>query len=277
MKISNFNPKWNLFKKIHSELASIVSDFFPSKNYVVYSAKKKRGIKKKILVEIWLILLKFWNNSPNFQCHKFEKKQNLIHSLSLSLSHEAMKALVVLQSQTVLLCIKNLLPERFEEWERERQKTIVTLKMGMWYHIKCFYFNFVTYKFWWNFQEVGNFIEIILGKKNPNIFFGLKNEKIVPKNTLVIFLFLGMASVMLLILHGNVCFRLEELGFEWVWANIGLWVGPRNGVWVLILLIFWPPTWGMEEERVENYWLKNGWTPSHPSNYQSWLKLKTKK
>ncbi len=53
------------------------------------------------------------------------------HTLSLSLSHEAMKAVVVLQSQTVLFCIKNLLPERFEEfaahlnfqWKRnEREK-----------------------------------------------------------------------------------------------------------------------------------------------------------
>jgi hypothetical protein len=35
-----------LFKKIHSELASIVSDFFPPKNYVVYSAKEKGGIFK---------------------------------------------------------------------------------------------------------------------------------------------------------------------------------------------------------------------------------------
>jgi hypothetical protein len=53
------------------------------------------------------------------------------HTHSLSLSHEAMKAVVVLQSQTVLFCIKNLLPERFEEfaahlnfqWKRnEREK-----------------------------------------------------------------------------------------------------------------------------------------------------------
>lgn len=135
-----------------------------------------------------------------------------------------------------------------------------------------------------NFGEISKKLEIllkfILGKKNPKfyLYLLLKNDKIVPKNTLIIFLFLGMASVMLIILHGNVCFRLE-LGFEWFWANIGLWVGPRNGIWVLILLIFWPPTWGTEEVSWQLLALKwsldCAWTWSHPSNYHSWLKLKT--